>query len=346
METKRIGRNESCYCGSGRKFKQCCYRRERISSSLLQAEGSSLRPVWREPPSLRTYVEYSFSDTLCTSEVWYQYEQDQLFWLTDGRIVSTSQLCRNMEFHLEGGAIAKIKHVGKPEIWGPPSPAIDADGDYTRRLLGKIKTTGLIPLLDVTFGNIVCTSTPGHPFYSASRRGWYPINSFKVGELLLSKERKVIPVQAITAIRWETTSVYNAEVEQHHTYFVGNGEDSAWAHNGLNGGCIPKPANRPAAKNLEFDWTHITERHLPGGIYTNGRTVFEGLNRNQVQGLILDAYGNAKLLATQRPISTGETRLLLQGNATVRGTLQSWTVQMRVNITTNLIETAYPVFPG
>ena len=94
----------------------------------------------------------------------------------------------------------------------------------------------------------------------------------------------------------------------------------------------PKAINLPAWKKLTVDMQHIAERHLPGGIYSEGRTLFNGLNEGQVAKVMQGAYHNAKKLATQ-----GD-RIL------VRGTYNGWTVEIWINTATKTVETAYPVF--
>jgi hypothetical protein len=116
------------------------------------------------------------SDSLCVSDVTYCFTQDQLFWLTDGRVVGASQLSCGIDFYVEGGATASITSVGKPEVWETASSTPDVYGNHFRRILGKIKTTGLVPLLDVVYGNARNTMTPGHLFYSVNRsRGKHPV---------------------------------------------------------------------------------------------------------------------------------------------------------------------------
>src|SRR4051794_36608434 len=107
---------------------------------------------------------------------------------------------------------------------------------------------------------------------------------------------------------------------------------------------MPSP-NRPAARKLRIDWTHIAERHLPEGKYTAGRTLFLNLSRRQIERLIRAAYGNAKLMETQTDFGTSTTRQRLNGSASVPKSLQSWTLEIWIKKTENLIETAYPIFP-
>jgi hypothetical protein len=47
-----------------------------------------------------------------------------------------------------------------------------------------------------------------------------------------------------------------------------------------------RAVNLPAWRRLTIDWAHINPRHMPGGIYTEGRTVFEGMTQQQVERLL------------------------------------------------------------
>lgn len=47
---KKIGRNERCHCGSGKKYKRCCMRDDarRLSELLRQARGIEEQPAQDE----------------------------------------------------------------------------------------------------------------------------------------------------------------------------------------------------------------------------------------------------------------------------------------------------------
>jgi Pretoxin HINT domain len=122
--------------------------------------------------------------------------------------------------------------VEPTKVWEPPSSTPDRHGNYARRVLGTIKHKGFA-VLDVTFGGQTVTTSPDHLFWSASREAWVPVGSMRPGELLRSVEGSVTPVEAISSPRHGFIELYNMEVEELHTYFVGaSGTGSALVHNG------------------------------------------------------------------------------------------------------------------
>ncbi len=45
-ETNRIGRNDPCPCGSGRKFKKCCQVAQQVATAHVQAAKNKLNQVF------------------------------------------------------------------------------------------------------------------------------------------------------------------------------------------------------------------------------------------------------------------------------------------------------------
>lgn len=104
---------------------------------------------------------------------------------------------------------------------------------------------------------------------------------------------------------------------------------------GLGGGAVAggvKAINLPAFTKVTVDMAHIAERHMTGGAFTAGRTIFTGMSERGVMAAIRQAYQSSSTVSVQ-----GE-RLLLRG-ATRTGV----TVEMWFNKATKVIETAYPV---
>jgi hypothetical protein len=95
---------------------------------------------------------------------------------------------------------------------------------------------------------------------------------------------------------------------------------------------LRKPINLPGWRKVSVDWTHIDERHMPGGIYAAGRDVFLNMNKEGVLAAIRQAYGTAKTVTVQ-----GE-RVLLEGVTKTGMTVQMWFDKSR-----KVVETAYPV---
>ena len=90
--------------------------------------------------------------------------------------------------------------------------------------------------------------------------------------------------------------------------------------------------NLPGWQKVTVDMEHIAERHMTGGMVTEGRSVFVNLNQQGVMAAVQQAYGSATKVAVQ-----GD-RVLLSGT-----TKTGMTVEMWLNKATNTIETAYPV---
>jgi hypothetical protein len=88
------------------------------------------------------------------------------------------------------------------------------------------------PLWEVEVGGQVLRTTGEHPFWVEGRRGWVSARELVVGDLLRTKEGRLVAVARVqdTGV-WE--KVYNWEVEDYHTYFVSATADGAsvWAHN-------------------------------------------------------------------------------------------------------------------
>ena len=264
MDGRRIGRNDPCPCGSGRKYKQCCHSSGRFQNTAMSrprgvfGEGTPPLAPTRQPPPRRppprqlpavrrVSVDYTFPEPFGNAEVNFCFEVGRLAQLEGGFVVTVERLQPGMRFILDNGAVATVTAVGTPKVWEPPPAEPDEDGNYQRRVIGRIKHTGFM-VLDLTFGGLTVTTTPGHLFYSLDRRGWVGAETLHVGEALLNDKGERLRLDGKSRIRHGFVELYNIEVEQHHTYFVGRERgNSALAHNGVGGpggpGYIPGPAN-------------------------------------------------------------------------------------------------------
>jgi hypothetical protein len=77
-----------------------------------------------------------------------------------------------------------------------------------------------------------CSRAALHPFYVPAQERFVPAGELQVGDLLVSSQETLIPIESITSHN-EITTVYNLRVADHHTYFVGGalwGWD-VWVHN-------------------------------------------------------------------------------------------------------------------
>jgi Bacterial EndoU nuclease len=96
-----------------------------------------------------------------------------------------------------------------------------------------------------------------------------------------------------------------------------------------------KAINLPAWSKVLVDKLHIAERHVPGGKYSAGRTVFPStMNEKGIMRAIREAYKTSMKVGIQ-----GTDRVLLRGQS------RGLEIEMWFNTATKTIETAYPVIP-
>jgi hypothetical protein len=238
MSIARISRNEPCPCGSGKKFKLCCHH---ISSNggvpqprPISTDGAFFRrgpePNRKPPPQLkpitRISLKYSIEDELGKAEVSFCYPIDTRVIMADGNVLPAEYLKPAMRFRLEDGGTATVISVDEPKVWEPPSQERDKHGNSYRRVIGTVKYTGYFPRFDLGIRDDIIKTTPGHLFWSENRRAWVPAETFQRGELLRNSQGLPVPVEWVSPIRFEFCELYNCEVEDFHTYFVGNGQRS------------------------------------------------------------------------------------------------------------------------
>jgi hypothetical protein len=187
----------------------------------------------------RIPVHYTYPEPFGEAECVYCFPVEQLFLLADGSVIPAEWLRQGMRFRLEDGSQGAVAAIEPPRVWEPPSRIPNRDGNYARRVLGRVKHKGYV-VLDVTFGGTTVTTTPNHLFYSASRGAWVPVGSMRPGELLRGETGATSPILAISSPRHDFVELYGIEVEELHTYFVGDEAGSALVHNGM-GDCFKKP---------------------------------------------------------------------------------------------------------
>jgi hypothetical protein len=256
VETAQVGKNDPCPCNSGKKYRQCCwvkrFDRNKPKPSLL-GDGASTTRVAPRPTSpkskIRVGMDYRFSDGIGIGQVGYCFDVSQKFLLTSGLVVTADKIEVGMQFYLEAGMVATVTKVVPSRAYPPPPPGKDANGNSLKNVVGTVKYTGYYPVIDLIVGDQYIKTTPGHRFYSLDRGGWVEAESLEVGEHVATENRRSKPVTAVSAYRIEYIELYNVEVEDFHTYFVGTDESAVWSHNGLDGGCaIPKPARTESGK--------------------------------------------------------------------------------------------------
>ncbi len=315
MLTQRIGRNDPCPCRSGRKFKVCCSQRTTphtrplpspvLHPRVASGDGATTLPQPRRTtpvgePVNRVPVHYTYPEPFGLAECVYCFPVDRPVILTSGNVVRAGWLQPGAQFRLEDGGIGTVTAVEPAQLWEPPSRIPDAHGNYLRRVVGTIKHKGYV-LIDVTFAGQKITGTPDHPWYSVTRKKWVPAESLRPGERLLNTKGVEVTVEAVSEPRYGLVELYNVEVEELHTFFVGVGQASALVHNG-HGPYITQPA--------------LPMREVPIGQLKPIQSVAHGSPRPGLQKLT-----DAELLAAVRNPKKGDfltvntrTGTLVDGN--------------------------------
>lgn len=243
MEGRRIGRNDPCPCGSGKKHKKCCLR---SPSGFQKPQGvfgdgaavdTMARPITKPRAKRgieRVAIDYTFDEPFGRAEATYCFPVGQLVALENDFVLRVERLKPGMRFKLEDGSIGLVTKAEPPKMWEPPSEMVHEGGLKERRVLGTIKHVGFM-VLDLRIAGEVITTSPGHLFKSASRSQWVQANELYPGELL-ETDMGTTQLEAKGRIRYGQIELFNVEVEEFHTYFVGKEKGSAvMVHNGVPG---------------------------------------------------------------------------------------------------------------
>ncbi len=296
MPTPKISRNADCPCGSGKKFKRCCYLRSFVAGMpnhrSVAGDGASLKLADRQQIELkgitRVGIAYTFEDASCRAEVNYSYHAGTLIILEDGSAMPADSVRTGMRFRLEIGGVATVTNVEAPKLWQPPPAKPDEHGNYIRRVVGRVKYTGFLPRIDLHISGETIKTTPGHLFWSETRREWLPADALMKGELLRDRQGFPCALEWKSESRFEFTELYGLEVEELHTLFVG--KKAAWTHNGLEGGCrVPKAAIQEAVESGELS---VTKAAGAGATRPQRHHVFPPAEREwfRQRGVNIDRY--------------------------------------------------------
>lgn len=313
MTRDRLSRNDPCRCGSGRKYKNCCLRVLRQGGVARPMRiGFDAPDLGRTPPPrdpipteavVRVGIDYTFAEAFGVAEVSYSFESGRHVLLTDGRIQTVDELIPGMRFVLQDGGIGTVTAVSPPEVWEPPPPHPDQYGNYTRRVLGRIKHTGNV-CIDVCIGDgQLVSTTPDHPIWSLTRQTWVPAETLREGEMLMDQRGNPIPVRKVGPPRVGLVELYNLEIEQLHTFFVGSGERAALVHNGLTvGGYINKPVD---PTNPTGEW--IAKDTLLGRTAEAHRLwkLFSGVELPEITGIDFASMTHAQISKSLPAFSRG-----------------------------------------
>ena len=155
---------------------------------------------------------------------------------------------------MQHGEIPTVMAVDPPKWWEPPSDRLIDGRLRTNRVVGTSERIGYV-VLDLSIGGETITTTPGHLFYSASRRRYLPAEELEIGELLETCKGGTVALDSKSAPRYGLLKLYNIEVEPNHNFFVGKGETAVRVHNGIPGAAgsgIPLPAEPLTSSDTEY----------------------------------------------------------------------------------------------
>jgi hypothetical protein len=187
-------------------------------------------------PAVRVGVQYEFDEPFGKAYVSYSFSVRRTIVLESGHVTWVEFLQPGMRFKLEDGGVATVTKVEAPKIVLPPSDKEYDGGLKEKRILGTIKRTGFVAL-DLVVGGRTITTSPGHQFYSVTRRAFVCAGELHLKELLRDDRGGVLPLQARGRPRNGLVEMYNVEVEDFHTFFVGTPGNAVWVHNGIEGLC-------------------------------------------------------------------------------------------------------------
>jgi hypothetical protein len=228
-------------------------------------------------------VDYTFPEPFGEAKVHYAFEVGRMVLLTSTYIVPIEALEPGMRFFLEDGQIATVTHVDAPKVWEPPWSLPDENGNFDGRVIGTIKRTGFMAL-ELVIGGQSIRTTPSHPFWSVDRQSWVDAGDLLLGERLWSEDGQTVAVDYIGQPQTGRIELFNFEVEEFHTYFVGTPGNAALVHNGIPGpgtGCgIPQPAPTSPAKG----WKSTNAlRDLPANATSAQRQAATGINSRRLR---------------------------------------------------------------
>ncbi|WP_176082423.1 polymorphic toxin-type HINT domain-containing protein, partial [Leptospira alexanderi] len=107
-------------------------------------------------------------------------------------------------------------------------------------------------------------TTWNHPFWLVNERSWVQVKDLKVGDIVLLKDGSSVPITKISAYSVSKTSVYNLEIEETHSYYVGKG--GVLVHN-----------YDPVAGEVAAALSKLNEQLSKSG-EEYGKGVFDGIN--------------------------------------------------------------------
>ncbi|WP_167883872.1 Hint domain-containing protein [Leptospira stimsonii] len=106
-------------------------------------------------------------------------------------------------------------------------------------------------LYEIEIGSDKLRTTWNHPFWLVTKNAWVETKDLKVGDIILRKDGKSDAIRFISSDDVELTQVYNFEVENTHTYFVG--EEGFLVHNQSKNGIYPSSDKNTKNSNNRYN---------------------------------------------------------------------------------------------
>lgn len=241
----RVGRNERCPCGSGKKYKLCCLRAAPSTSSTslpsqqtaVIASPDNLNFDLPEPSSVQVLpieidLKYTFPEMFGIAEVTHIVPAGRIYELAGGTRIINDDLQVGMQFRLQDGNLGTI--TGIERRFEPPQMPVHVGGGLVlARVIGTIKHKGL-ETTDISWVNNTVTASSDHEFYSVSRQTYVDAEKLQVGEFLKGDSGANTPITSVGEKKIGLVDLYNIEVEHFHNYHVGT-NPGVLVHNGAGG---------------------------------------------------------------------------------------------------------------
>ena len=109
-------------------------------------------------------------------------------------------------------------------------------------------------IVHVRYGDTEIDATPTHPFYTPDR-GWVSAVNLRAGDRLQLVNGEYVTVEQVQhEILESPVKVYNFEVQDNHTYYVGGDDDDSavLVHNKCSGKTLAKRAGLPTEGKIRF----------------------------------------------------------------------------------------------
>ena len=183
----------------------------------------------------------NFADGTQKKFDWSSLGNDAMFGVVAGGIFNKAlNLCfvAGTPVQMADGSVKPIEQVKAGDLVFSRDQNCKPGGKVSARKV--VKTSALtadlvlqVRLADTKTGQVeTITTTRNHPLY-VSGKGFVPAGGLAIGNAIVTRAG---PALTVRAIEWKRSAegfaVYNFEVENDHTYFVGNSNGGAWVHNG------------------------------------------------------------------------------------------------------------------